>query len=78
MSYKLLNLEKTPSNVYLNECIKNHIYGYIQWRIQDFPGEGVPTPHRVLNFYFACIIIGENRIEMEIWTGGGGTYHSRQ
>ena len=33
------------------------IYIVIQWRIQDFPGEGAPSPKvGVLNYYIANIL----------------------
>ena len=45
--------------------------GGIQWRIQDFPEEGAPTPGGAPTYNFAKISRKLHEIE-RIWMPGGG------
>ena len=46
----------------------NVFYNYMQWRIQDFPGGGAPTPKVGVLTYFCGRKLHKNE---RIWTKGG-------
>ena len=68
MKTKILN-EKHVHKETKREILQCVNYIYLQWRIQDFPQGGAPTPKIAIIFH----IFTENCMENErIWTPGGG------
>ena len=56
---------------YWNAFLLLNIFGlpHLQWRIQDFPEEGAPTPKTAIILQFFCQKLHENE---RIWTPRGG------